>query len=225
MVTARTYRSSWGVTSAVASGTTAGCGEPVFVQASYTFAVAENAAVGTVVGTVSATDPNGETVTYSITAGNTGSKFAMGSSTGIITVAASLTGGGGASGQHDDPGSAGPLNLTVQASDGTYTGAAAVTINVSSRCIRRRGGARVQPRPGVRLRGPARPQGQPARYGNAQLERYPGHSQLGRRECQRDQQPRHHAQPSEQEPQRIPLFPRGRPLGACLPESVGQPAV
>ena len=56
-----------------------------------TFAVSENSASGTAVGTVSATDPNaGDTLTYAITAGNTGGAFAINSGTGAITTAAAL---------------------------------------------------------------------------------------------------------------------------------------
>ncbi len=55
------------------------------------FNVNENSAGGTVVGTVSATDPDaGQTLTYSITAGNTGGAFAINSATGEITVANTL---------------------------------------------------------------------------------------------------------------------------------------
>lgn len=49
--------------------------------------IAENAATGTVVGTVSATDPDsGDTKTYSLT-DTAGGRFAINSSTGVITVA------------------------------------------------------------------------------------------------------------------------------------------
>ncbi|MDC8448276.1 MAG: DUF4347 domain-containing protein [Nitrospira sp.] len=49
--------------------------------------VAENAATGTVVGTVSGTDPDaGDTKTYSLT-DNAGGRFAINSATGVITVA------------------------------------------------------------------------------------------------------------------------------------------
>ena len=53
-----------------------------------TFAVAENSANGTAVGTVTVTDPDaGQTHTFAITAGNTGGAFAINPSTGQITVA------------------------------------------------------------------------------------------------------------------------------------------
>ena len=43
---------------------------PVFAEASYAWAVAEDAAVGAALGTVRATDPEGGTVTFALTAGN-----------------------------------------------------------------------------------------------------------------------------------------------------------
>ncbi|MFV2067055.1 MAG: tandem-95 repeat protein, partial [Pirellulales bacterium] len=56
-----------------------------------TFAVDEDASVGTVVGTVSATDPDvGDTLAYAITAGNTGTPFVINSATGQITVNGAL---------------------------------------------------------------------------------------------------------------------------------------
>ena len=55
------------------------------------FEVPEDAGVDRLVGTVSATDPNGDAVTYEITAGNEDGKFAIGQSSGEITVAATLT--------------------------------------------------------------------------------------------------------------------------------------
>jgi VCBS repeat-containing protein len=52
--------------------------------------VAENSANGTVVGTVVASDPDaGQTLSYAITAGNTGGAFAIAPGTGVITVATS----------------------------------------------------------------------------------------------------------------------------------------
>jgi len=61
------------------------------VPADDAFSVAEDAAVGTVVGTVSFTDPDaGQSHTFAITAGNTGGAFAIGAASGEITVAAPL---------------------------------------------------------------------------------------------------------------------------------------
>jgi hypothetical protein len=52
------------------------------------FSVAENAGVNTVVGSVSATDPDaGQTITYSITGGNTGNVFSINTATGAIRIA------------------------------------------------------------------------------------------------------------------------------------------
>ncbi len=56
-----------------------------------TFAVAESIPSGTAVGVVAASDPNlGDTLSYAITAGNTGGTFAIDSGTGAITSAAAL---------------------------------------------------------------------------------------------------------------------------------------
>ena len=62
---------------------------PVFVNASPTFSIPENSTVGTVVGTVSATDADlpPQTLTYSIIGGNASGAFAINSATGQITVA------------------------------------------------------------------------------------------------------------------------------------------
>ncbi len=51
--------------------------------------VDENLSIGTVLGTVTSTDPQSDTVTYSITAGNTGGMFSINSTTGVITLAGS----------------------------------------------------------------------------------------------------------------------------------------
>ena len=102
---------------------------PAFGEASYTFDLAENADGSTTpvsVGTVSATDADtDDTVTYSITAGNTDSKFAIDSSTGAIT----YTGGGEDYEGFETPASA--FSLTVQASDGTGHSSVTVTVAVT----------------------------------------------------------------------------------------------
>jgi len=86
------------------------------------FSIVQTAPVGTVVGTVSASDPNaGQTLTYSIVAGNSNSTFSINSSSGTITVAKAL-----------------PLqnfNLTVKVTDNgspVMSSQATVTINVST---------------------------------------------------------------------------------------------
>ncbi|WP_210520952.1 cadherin domain-containing protein [Hymenobacter terricola] len=58
------------------------------VIAAQSFSLAENSAAATVVGTVAASDPDaGQTLTYAITAGNTGTAFAINATTGQLTVA------------------------------------------------------------------------------------------------------------------------------------------
>lgn len=50
------------------------------------FSIGEDAAVNDAVGTVTATDPEGQTISYSIVGGNTGSVFKINSSTGVISI-------------------------------------------------------------------------------------------------------------------------------------------
>lgn len=69
----------------IVSDTLAVIGNQPPVVTPQTFTVPENAANGTVVGTVSATDPEGQTWLYSIVGGN--GAFAINASTGQITVA------------------------------------------------------------------------------------------------------------------------------------------
>ena len=87
-----TYAAGWGPESEPVSVTTGACNRaPAFDATAYSFTVAESAAASTPVGTVSATDPDeGDTVSYSITSGNEGGKFAIGEDTGEITVAGAL---------------------------------------------------------------------------------------------------------------------------------------
>ena len=116
------YSAEWSEPSATPAVSTAACVTPEFGQDAYTFEVAEDAAVDDPVGTVSATDPDAEdTLTYSITAGNTGDAFAIGGGTGAITVAAAL--------DHETTPS---YTLTVWASDGQGgEGTATVTVTVT----------------------------------------------------------------------------------------------
>ena len=115
-----TYAADWSHPSLTLSETTTECLTPVFDEESYAYELlARNAGVGTVVGTVTAVDPNDDTVTYSITGGNEVNKFRIGGSTGAITVAGAFT-----------DTSVDSYVLTVQASDGTNTGTATVEIAV-----------------------------------------------------------------------------------------------
>ncbi len=64
---------------------------PQFQSAHYNFQVNESQGAGTVVGTVSATDPNtGDTLSYTIVTGNSEGKFTIAAGTGEITVAGPL---------------------------------------------------------------------------------------------------------------------------------------
>ncbi|MDE2767465.1 MAG: cadherin domain-containing protein, partial [Chloroflexota bacterium] len=63
---------------------------PLFPAGGWTFRVAENADVGTAVGTAAARDLDVGPLTYALTAGNTAGAFALDPTSGMLTVAASL---------------------------------------------------------------------------------------------------------------------------------------
>ena len=63
---------------------------PGFGAASYAFSVAEDAALGTTIGTVTASDPEGGTVVYDITAGNAALTWAVDALKGSVVVGARL---------------------------------------------------------------------------------------------------------------------------------------
>ena len=84
------FGAAWSEPSETLLATTGMCVPPVFVQASYSFSVMEDAAVDDEVGTVSATDDSGEPVAYAITAGNGAGRFAIDEESGAITVAAQV---------------------------------------------------------------------------------------------------------------------------------------
>ena len=117
-----------GAWSASGTGTATANHPPVFQNTPYTFTLAENADGSTTaiaIGTVSATDADaGDTVSYSITAGNTGNVFAIvasGAGAGAITYA-------GAGEDHETIAS---FSLTVRATDGTVNTDVTVTVNVT----------------------------------------------------------------------------------------------
>jgi large repetitive protein len=91
-----------------------------------TFMVAENSPNGTSVGTVTATDPDpGQTLTFSLTGGNTGGAFAINASTGQLTVANSAA---------LDFETTPTFSLTVQALDNgspPLAGTGTVTVNLT----------------------------------------------------------------------------------------------
>ncbi|NOR43192.1 MAG: hypothetical protein GQ572_07620, partial [Gammaproteobacteria bacterium] len=60
------------------------------VISNQSFNVDENSANGTVVGTVLASDPNGDSLSYAITSGNTSGAFAINAGDGVLTVANSV---------------------------------------------------------------------------------------------------------------------------------------
>ncbi|MGB0384154.1 MAG: Ig-like domain-containing protein [Ardenticatenaceae bacterium] len=86
-----------------------------------TFGVPENSPAGTIVGRVSATDEDGDSLAYAITAGAEG-KFAINASTGQISLTTPLN-------FEDSP----VYNLTVQVEDsGGLTDNATITVNVGN---------------------------------------------------------------------------------------------
>ena len=94
---------------------------PQFGEASYQFAIREDASVGDVVGSVEATDAEGETLGYSITSGNDDGHFSIDTSSGQITVAGAL--------EYD---TSSRYSLTIQAADGS-NGTATTTVEIAIR--------------------------------------------------------------------------------------------
>ncbi len=89
-----------------------------------TFSTAENPPNGNLVGLVVASDPDASTtLTYLITAGNTGGAFSFNASTNQLQVANSA-----AVNFETNP----TFSLTVQVSDGTLTSSATVTVNLTN---------------------------------------------------------------------------------------------
>ncbi|ACM18737.1 cadherin domain protein [Geotalea daltonii FRC-32] len=90
----------------------------------YAVTLAENSAKGTPVGKVSATDADGDTITYTIIAGNDNGAFAIDAASGAITVADA---------SKLDFEATREFTLTVQASDGRLSDTGTVTINLVDR--------------------------------------------------------------------------------------------
>jgi hypothetical protein len=95
--------------------------EPEFAMADATFSVDENSPDGTVVGTVTATNPDGP-LNYMITEGNTDDIFLIDSGSGAITVN---------DGSQLDYETTESYTFTVEASDGMNTVTAEVTVNIA----------------------------------------------------------------------------------------------
>ena len=98
---------------------------PAFGQAGYAFELEENTDGSTdriSLGTISATDPDGGSVTYSIEGGDAAALFEIDAASGEVF----YTGGG-----EDFGAGNAPFELTVRASDGDQTTDATVTVNVT----------------------------------------------------------------------------------------------
>ena len=102
---------------------------PTFVDAPYSFTLAENQSgtvAAVVIGTVMATDPDGNTATYALSAGAT-THFSLGATSGVL----SYIGSG-----EDFESTTTSYTLTVQAIDGASTAlmaTAQVTVNIANR--------------------------------------------------------------------------------------------
>ncbi|MDE2663884.1 MAG: Ig-like domain-containing protein [Gemmatimonadota bacterium] len=97
---------------------------PVFSPDTVALTVAENSAAGAEVGTVTATDANGDTLAYSLLAGGDASSFAIGETTGTITVGTGAT--------LDYEGGDTELSVSVLGTDGMLADTAAVTITITN---------------------------------------------------------------------------------------------
>ncbi len=114
------YAAQWGEPSSVLVRDGHCNHAPEFSESAYSFSVAEDASSGYEVGTVFAADL--DALSYSITAGNGDGKFAIGESSGVISVAGEL-----------DHATTPSYTLTVGASDGrSGTDSATVEIEILS---------------------------------------------------------------------------------------------
>ena len=87
-----------------------------------TFSLAENSPIGTVVGTIEASDPDGDTLSYTILSGNTGQTFGLDNTIGQLTVANS-----NALDYEVTP----VFNLLIKASDGVLSDSVTFTVNLT----------------------------------------------------------------------------------------------
>ncbi|MFC2151303.1 cadherin domain-containing protein [Bacteroidota bacterium] len=87
------------------------------------FTVAENSAIGTEVGTVAASDPNSDDLTFNILSGNTEDAFSIDTSTGLLTVNNSTA---------IDYETTTSFALIVEVSDGSLESNATITVNVDN---------------------------------------------------------------------------------------------
>lgn len=114
------YAAAWSEPSAAVVASTAVCVTPVFSEETYALTVSEDAVAESRVGLVFAADPNGDPVSYSITAGNEDGAFAFKPDTSTIIVTKAL-----------DYETTPSYTLTVEASDGTNTATAKVVVTVT----------------------------------------------------------------------------------------------
>ena len=82
--------SQWGTVSPVLNASTGVCVHPVFSPATYQAEVPENAPLGTVLATVTATDPNGDPLTYELYGTNSDGPFSVDSQSGEVSLSGSL---------------------------------------------------------------------------------------------------------------------------------------
>lgn len=88
--------------------------------ADQTFSISEDAIMGASIGTVSASDADNDTLTFSISSGNSDDVFSMNSSSGEITLAGTL-----------DFETKPAFSLSISVSDGEESSSATVTINLN----------------------------------------------------------------------------------------------
>ena len=116
-----THAADWSNTSIPVVAATTECVSPVFGEAVYQWEAYDDGASGEELGTASATDPNGDSLTYSITDGNDDGQFSIDTGTGQVTLAGDVDGTVGDT-----------FTLTVTATDGTNTGTVAVTVTIAA---------------------------------------------------------------------------------------------
>ncbi|MBC6401363.1 MAG: cadherin repeat domain-containing protein, partial [Ekhidna sp.] len=90
------------------------------VMSDQSFTIAEDAETGAAMGTMTATDADGDAMTFSITSGNTGNAFAINGRTGAISTTKAL-----------DYETTPTYTLGVSVSDGKLSGTADITIEVT----------------------------------------------------------------------------------------------
>ena len=127
-----TYPAAWSDHSEVLTRRTSGCTPPVFAETSYSFTITEDAALRTLLGSISATDDNGGPVRYDIKSWfglNAPDYFELDENTGAFTVTADLSGRAGDSvritvSAFDETGGEGTVDVNVDVLKGCFSGTA-----------------------------------------------------------------------------------------------------